>query len=385
MSDEMNKGKRFSPLIFQGSLAAGGVALMPFVLMQFSLPHGKGLIRLSDIHFGSMHSMNVAFLFSLIVTMAGFALVHFILTFFFLKRLYVWMRTPANLPGFLHTPLTNVGLMSPVISLAMSINVLFGPVFFFWPPDTNPSQFSMIPVFGFWFLLWAVLMILQAEMIKVWFTQTMDLQKLNFGWLLDSFAFGMVALSGAGIASLSSDSRIASLSAIMTWGVFIIGFFLFIVKWIYLLLNQIKSASRPDNPSLLTFLIVIPIVCLYGVSFYKLNIYLKSAFGFRLDAFSYLGIVICFVATGAYLAFGLYWLKSYFMGDFFKPHFYASQWGIVCAFVGFEVLAAHVYGNYYKEPWLILIIGASILLATIVYIMVLFRFLRAERAVPGSL
>lgn len=40
---------KFTPLIFQASLAAGGVALMPFNYLQFAVPHGEGLIKLSDI------------------------------------------------------------------------------------------------------------------------------------------------------------------------------------------------------------------------------------------------------------------------------------------------------------------------------------------------
>lgn len=40
---------KFTPMNFQISVAAGGVALMPFVLMQFALPHGEGMITLNSL------------------------------------------------------------------------------------------------------------------------------------------------------------------------------------------------------------------------------------------------------------------------------------------------------------------------------------------------
>ncbi|GEM_PF-4440729 len=36
--------KKFNPLIFLASLGAGGIAVMPFVLMQYTIEHGEGLI-----------------------------------------------------------------------------------------------------------------------------------------------------------------------------------------------------------------------------------------------------------------------------------------------------------------------------------------------------
>jgi hypothetical protein len=38
------KNNEFSPLIFLASLGAGGIAVMPFVLMQYTIEHGEGLI-----------------------------------------------------------------------------------------------------------------------------------------------------------------------------------------------------------------------------------------------------------------------------------------------------------------------------------------------------
>lgn len=47
--------------------------------------------------------------------------------------------------------------------------------------------------------------------------------------------------------------------------------------------------------------------------------------------------------------FSLYLLATYFKNEFMKNEFYPEQWTIVCAFVGYEVLAAYVYGNFYSN------------------------------------
>jgi len=40
---------KFTPVIFQTSVAAGGIALMPFVYLQFAEPRGGKPIMLFDI------------------------------------------------------------------------------------------------------------------------------------------------------------------------------------------------------------------------------------------------------------------------------------------------------------------------------------------------
>ena len=62
-----------------------------------------------------------------------------------------------------------------------------------------------------------------------------------------------------------------------------------------------------------------------------------------------------------------YLTKDYFLKEFVKSDFYPSQWAIVCALVGFEVLGMYVYGNYYKNSYLLFICYLSTLLAAFLY------------------
>lgn len=64
----------FTPLIFQSALAVGGVALMPFVLMQFTFAHAGKLVTVRDLAGG----YDAASLF-LVPVMLVSTLLHFFL------------------------------------------------------------------------------------------------------------------------------------------------------------------------------------------------------------------------------------------------------------------------------------------------------------------
>lgn len=71
---------KFTPLKFSASLAAGGIALMPFNYLQFTVPHGKGLIKLSDIPWGRLTMAQTSSYLPLIGIMLAFTVFHLILT-----------------------------------------------------------------------------------------------------------------------------------------------------------------------------------------------------------------------------------------------------------------------------------------------------------------
>ena len=207
---------KFIPLKFQGPLAAGGVALMPFVYLQFTVPHAKGLIKLSDIPFAGLNLINTSFYLSLIGIMLTFTIIHLIFTIFSLGSLIKWRTKKEEYHNFINTPLTNIGIFSPIISVAMSMNVIFGPMSFFIPKLSDNLQVMMLPTLIFLGLLWVILFRFITKVYKIWLSQPLDVDKLNFGWMLDVFALGMVSLTGTGIASLSNNKEIASIAAFIS-------------------------------------------------------------------------------------------------------------------------------------------------------------------------
>ena len=142
--------------------------------------------------------------------------------------------------------------------------------------------------------------------------------------------------------------------------------------------NQFKIGSLPEKVYIPSILMVVPIVCLFGISLYKFNTYIKNTFQSDLSALSYFSVIISFLFTGIYILIVLYLTKDYFLKEFVKSEFYPSQWGIVCAFVGFEVLGMYVYGNYYHALWIYLLSYIAILIATAIYFVILSRYLQVK-------
>ena len=90
------KLKDFSPLVFLASLGAGGIAVMPFVLMQYTIEHGKGLITRSQLWAKGFTGITAGYYYSLEAIMIAFVLLHFILTVVFTIQLFKWMKTNKN-------------------------------------------------------------------------------------------------------------------------------------------------------------------------------------------------------------------------------------------------------------------------------------------------
>ena len=97
----------FTPLRFQSALASGGVALMPFVLMQFTFAHTDKLISINDF----ANRWDVASLFLAVVMLLS-TLMHFFLILkisiefmhWVLARTVIvggaaWRPAPQELPG----------------------------------------------------------------------------------------------------------------------------------------------------------------------------------------------------------------------------------------------------------------------------------------------
>lgn len=82
---------KFTPLKFQVPLAAGGVALMAFNYLQFAVPHGKGLIKLSDMQLVIMPAGQTGLYLLMITIMLAFSVINLGSTAAFLKQLFQWL------------------------------------------------------------------------------------------------------------------------------------------------------------------------------------------------------------------------------------------------------------------------------------------------------
>ncbi|XVE33823.1 hypothetical protein R9X47_13730 [Wukongibacter baidiensis] len=321
--------KKFTPLKFQGSLAAAGMALMPFNFLKTTVYKGEGAVafsQLSSLSLSPFEHLKALFLTGLMFT---FIVIHLLLTAIFLKELFVWIFKTNGFNELIKNPLANTAIFSPLISISMSMVVVLGPISFFVPQISANMQSLMLPALVFFIFLWGLLISLLVSVFKTIFTESFEYEKLNFGWLLDVLAIGAVALYGSGIATSSNNTMIASIAAFMTIIVLLIGILVFALKVALLFYQQIKSKVMPDTPLLPAYFLIIPPMCLLGFSFYKVLVYVNKVYAFDINAMSFMVIVFAYVATILWWTFLIVLLKDYFKNKFISSNFSPAQWGMV--------------------------------------------------------
>ncbi|MDZ7612143.1 MAG: hypothetical protein U5L10_05250 [Candidatus Moranbacteria bacterium] len=335
------KKNTFNPLIFLASLGAGGIAVMPFAFLQYTVEHGSGLVKLADlgVDYSSPAGAGLVFLFAVMVV---FALIHLGLTAFLLPKLFRWVKT-SEFKEVLNSPLKNASLLAPFISLAMTMNVFIGPVRFFSSWMAANLQSLMLPALIFWSVLWVFLMYFETKLLKISFSKGFDVNKISFGWLLHPFALGMLTVVGTGIAAMAKDPGIASTAALLSIISGSMGIFLLAVKMIMIFKSHFNADGLPEKQFLPSFLIVVPNITLYSISAFRLGHYLENSMGMELGAYYFFAVMIPFAFEVWYLAFGLALLSDYFKKHFWKKEFYVTQWGLICPIVAFGVLGSFAY------------------------------------------
>ncbi|MBU0946896.1 MAG: hypothetical protein KJ804_05770 [Proteobacteria bacterium] len=320
---------KFTPLKFQGTLAAAGVALMPYIFLKINIFKSEGDISSANLSLLSNGPLEYGIAWFLITVMGLFIIIHFTLTTIFLKELFVWLLTLTNFKELMKNPLANSALFSPLISLPMTMVVFFGPVSFFVPQLTENMQSLMLPAFIVFGFLWAILISLEMTAAKVFFTQSVDHEKLNFGWLLDVLALGAVSLFGSSIADLSNSNLISSFAAFMVMVALLLGIAVFFVKVVILFYQQIKSKVMPDVNILPAYFLIVPPMCLLGFSFYKLLGYASKTYGFDANAISFLIMVFSYLTAMSWFIFSIALLREYLKKEFMASEFSPAQWGMV--------------------------------------------------------
>jgi hypothetical protein len=320
----------FTPLKFQVPLAAGGIALMAFNYLQFAVPHGKGLITLADLNRADLSAWQLSFYVPLILLMLAFAVINLGSTVIYLRQLVRWVANRDEYRDFINGPPTkSIGIFVPIASLSMTANVVLAPLAFFIPLLSSNLQTMMLPGLMFFWVLWLMLFRFEFKVMKNWLSRPLDVAKLNFVWLVDVFAFGLVSLTGTGIAALADNSVLASLAAFSSLFTLTFGGLLLVGKLAYLIYLQIRANALPEKAILPAYFIVIPITCLFGFSFHRIAVYMQTYFSFDMRMFSFLLISSSYVVTIGWGTFCLYLLGGYFKREFLRCDFAPTQWGIV--------------------------------------------------------
>jgi len=363
--------EKFNPLMFLGSLGAGGLAVAVFAALNYTLPHGKGLIHIGQTHAMKLSGAMSATVFSLEALMALLILVHLVLSAVLFVAYKKWRKTDVA-QGILCNPLANGGLMAPYVSAAMTLNVLLSSVRYFIPQVAENLQAFVLPGFIVWAILWVLVLLKETEMLKISFTQEFDVSKLHFGWLLHPFALVMISVTGAGIAALAHNESIAGAAAFMTLITGTMGGFLLMVKLNAIFKQHFTQSGMPEEQFLPSILIIIPNITLLAITAFRLLHYTSHTYHIDLHVASIAAMVGAFAFEIWYLLFGLAMLKDY-RKTYLKTHFHVSQWGLVCPFVAFAVLGSFVYKLALPSLPMFLVILATIILTTLLYFYLLSR------------
>ncbi|OGB80394.1 MAG: hypothetical protein A2496_17190 [Burkholderiales bacterium RIFOXYC12_FULL_60_6] len=365
----------FTPLRFQSALASGGVALMPFVLMQFTFAHTDKLISINDF----ANRWDVASLF-LVVVMLLSTLMHFFLILKISIEFMHWAHQGDALKVFLSDAAINIGIFSPIVALGMTANVLLGPVAFFWPDFSRAVPTLMGYGIYPYALLFLALGAMSLAVAKTWFFRDGKAVVFTFNWLLDVFAWGMVALAGAGITMAATDLQVAKVASILTLIAISMGLLIYGIKGIYLLVCQLNHGSSMAEPLKPAHFVVVPINCLFAIAIYKIADYTGKSLGVDISSLAFVSVVILFSISIFWILFCAVAFKDWFRYQFIKPDFYPSQWGLVCVLVGLEVLAVYSHSNYYASALLLGFSYLSIVVATAIYTFVYLKFVGVIKA-----
>lgn len=377
--------KKFSPLAFLASLGAGGIAIIPFAYLQYTFPHGKGLVKIADIAHATQPFWNNVFFYSLEAVMVVFTLIHLVLSAVFFVKLYQFVRDEGY-RGFIENPLTNAGILAPFISIVMTMNVFIGPVRFLIPQMADNLQALMLPAFIAWVAIFILLMRMEIKLLKTAFVQTYDIQKISFGWLLHPFALGMLTVTGTGFAALAQSAEIAHAAAFLSFVSGSMGIFLLIVKLVSVFQKHFASQEGLGAKQFLpSFLIVVPNVTLYAIAAFRIGHYLEKHHAMHLDYYFLLVITVAFAFETWYLLFGISLLKDYFKQHYFKNEYYVTQWGLICPFVAYAVLGSFVFSVFVPSIIFHILVIGFLVIAVVFYLDLLFRFLKCQKAVKANI
>lgn len=368
----------FNPLIFLAALGAGGIAVMPFAFLQYTFQTKKGLITLQQIDHGALSGGQQTLFYTLEGVMLLFALIHFALIGYLGVKLYDWMKDQNQFQKLLNDPLKNSAILAPLIAISMSFNVFIGVVRFFIPVIHTNFQNLMIPALIAWAILWAVILKTVIKLLKISFTKSFDVGVINFGWLLHPFALGMISVSGMGIAAMAKNSTVAHTAAFMSLITGTMGLFLLVVKVITIFKSHFAAEGLPEKQFLPSFLIVIPNITLFALTFYRFGHYLEHHMGVHLHGYFIAVVVIPFAFQTWYLIFGMSLLSDYFKKHFFTQEYYVSLWAFICPFVGYAVLGSFFYKVFVPNPIVYTLILVTMVVAITFFALVAWRQLRCK-------
>ena len=360
-----NLVEKYNPLVWLSALGAGGIAIGAFIILQYTIWTGKGLA-----HIGAVSQTGM------VQTLEGimilFGSIHFVLTLVYAVAHFKWRKTE-KYQEYKENPLVNAGLMAPMVSLGMSLNVMIGAVRYFSDYLAMHLQDLMLPGFVAFAILWFVIVNEEIILLSKSFKKGFDIDKIHFGWLTHPFALGMITVTGTGLAAMAHTEWIHTVSAFMSLISGTMGMFLMSVKLFSIFDRHFKKDGALEYQFMPTYIIVIPIITVFAIAFFRLGHFAEHVMHAKnIAVLMKFGMVTAFAFEVWYFWFGLVMLKDYWR-EYFKNHFHVSQWGLICPFVGFTALGGFVFKLFAPYTAFQYFIFGNLIFVAILYLVLLKR------------
>ena len=110
-------------------------------------------------------------------------------------------------------------------------------------------------------------------------------------------------------------------------------------------------------------------------------LYLQTWFSFDVKVSVFFFVTFSYVITIGWAIFTVYLLSDYYKNYFYKSEYSPTQWAMVWALVGSQVLGVYVQGIYYPSVILSIVNYVSIVLAAILFIFVFVKFYQANKKI----
>jgi len=365
-----------NPLIFLSSLGAGGISIIAFAFLQYVHPHGPGLISYEEISANAVWPMWIYVL--IIAVMAVFTIIHLWLSVKLFSKLGNYLKSK-EYKILLENPLTHTAILAPFISIVMTLNVFVGPVRFFVPALSENLQALMLPALIAWLIIGFFLLKTEFKLLAIAFKKGFDASKIHFGWLLHSFALSMYTVTGTGIAAMAKNEDIANTAFFVSVMTGSMGLFLFLVKIVAIFKSHYAAENLPEREFMPAFLIVLPNVTLYAISFFRIGHFLEHHHNAELSVYYLIVMTVAFAFSTWYLIFGFVLMSDFLKKEYFTKSYYVQLWGLVCPFVAYAVLGSFVYASFIQWSGFIVLIALSSFVAIYIFFDLYFRQRRCAR------
>lgn len=353
------------------SLGAGGIAVSGFAFLNYTVEHGKGLITYGQLHAKDLPTSLALFHSFFESYMAIFAIIHFVLLAFLVKKYLDWKKT-TDFQNTSNNPITSSSLLIIYIVLFMSLNVVIGVVRYFIPLLSENFQAIMPYGFAAWLAIWIAMMWQEIKLLSASVSKKYDFSKINFGWMLHPFSLGMATVTGTGIAALATNQGLANAAAFISMISLTMAVFLLVIKSTTLFRNYFSGEGLPEKQYLPSMLNMVPILTVLGISLFRYGHYFERNFNAHLGPFFAIVTMLTLAFQTWYLAFGFYLLRDYFFKDV-KKEFHPSQWSLICPLVAYAVMGSFTYFTFFKSPIFIWIITTITVIFIGLYLYLLVR------------